>query len=89
VEVGELQATGRQLVDVWGVNVGAVAAELGKTGVVKQHYHHVGSLLAGVRGLNETWGGLSESSSDAAGEGFWANGHFSSCLLLAVQYYNL
>jgi hypothetical protein len=53
VEVGELQAAGGEGVDVRGVDVGAVAAELGEAGVVEQDDHHVGRVGAGVRRLVE------------------------------------
>ncbi len=53
VEVGELQPSGSERVDVRRVDVGAVATELREAGVVEQDHHHVGSVAAGMRRVVE------------------------------------
>jgi len=41
VEVGVPQALSGQLVEVWGVDLGPVRAQVGKAKVVTQHHDHV------------------------------------------------
>jgi hypothetical protein len=65
VEVGELQAAGGEGVDVGGVDVGAVAAELGEAGVVEEDDHHVGGVVAGVGRLVEPRLGVGDGPADA------------------------
>ena len=65
VEVGELQPSGRQRIDVGRVDVGAEAAELREAGVVEQHDDHVRGAVGGVRSLFEVGLGLRRRSPDA------------------------
>ncbi len=60
VEVGELHPATRERVDVGRVDVGPVAAELGKAGVVQQDEHHVRRPLLGVGRLLEVRFGVRE-----------------------------
>ena len=68
MEVRELQAACGERVDVGRVDVRAVAAELGKTGVVEQHDHNVGCIGTRMRRRGEVRLGLGQRAADAAFE---------------------
>jgi len=68
VEVVELQSFRGQRVDVWGVDVGAVAPELRKAGVVEQDHHYVGCTGPGMRGLVEPWLRVGQGAADGSVE---------------------
>ena len=65
MEVGELQPGGGESIDVRCVDVGAVAAELGESGVVEQDHDDVRSGITGVRWLVEPRLGLGQGASDS------------------------
>ena len=69
VEVGELETTGRQAVDVRGVDVGAVAAQVGEPEVVEDDDHDVGGGLSRVRCRRPPRGRLGLVPGDLALEG--------------------
>ena len=64
VEVRELQPAGGERVDVRCVDVRAVATELGESGVVEQHDHHVGCLVTRMRRLVVERRRLGDGASD-------------------------
>ena len=68
MEVGELQTARGKRIDMGCVDVGAVAAELSKAGVVEQHDHDVRRIGAGVRRRGEVRLGLGQRAADAAFE---------------------
>lgn len=78
VEIAELQSVRGQRVDVPGVDIGAVAAQLREAGVIQQDDHHVGGTGRGVRRLVEPGLGVGQRSADDAFES-GLSGHKTSC----------
>ena len=73
VEVGELQSACRQRVDVRGVDVRAVAAELGEPGVVEQHHDDVRSVVTRVRWFVEVRRRIGNGAADRSLESRWSH----------------
>ncbi len=68
MEVRVAQALGREAIDVRGVDVGAVAAEVGEAEVVDEDDDDVGRVFTGMRAVRPRRRGLFEGAADDAVE---------------------
>ena len=66
MEVGVAEAVGGECVDVGGVDVGSVAAELCEAEVVEENDDDVGGVFAGVGWFGEPWLGFGQGLADGS-----------------------